>query len=123
MVEQGHLAVEIGSGTVPVLGTPALIGFMESVASDLAQKDLTPEYTTVGVSVKMKHLRASLEGASIEVRAVIKKLKERTAVFKIEAYDSGKLVGSAKHKRVLIHRKQFEKSIGLLSRSEKPGQD
>lgn len=110
-VEQKHLAIEVGSGTVPVLGTPALLAFMENVASNLAQKDLTPDMTSVGIHVDMLHLKASKIGETIEVEASITTRRKKRIYFKINAYSQGKLVGTAKHSRAFVKRKNFEANV------------
>ena len=107
-----HLAIEIGSGNMPVLGTPALIGFMENIASDLIQKDLTPDLSSVGVSIEMNHIKASQLDDVIIIHAKITKRKNKTVCYKIEAFnEENDLLGKAKHKRIIVNRKNFEAKV------------
>lgn len=110
-VETHHLAIELGSGNVPVLGTPALIAFMENIASDLAQKDLAPSMTSVGIYIEMEHLKPSKINDIVEINAKITEQTEKTVSFEIEASHEGQIIGKAKHKRAVVERKKFEKNI------------
>ncbi len=115
-VKKQHLAVEIGSGTIPVLGTPALIGFMENIASDLVQKDLDPHFTSVGIHLDMEHLRPSAIKSLIEIKAKIISKTEKIVKLDIEAFDKEKLVGKASHKRAIINRKEFETKYNIIKK-------
>ncbi len=106
-VKKENLAIEIGSGNLAVLGTPALIAFMENIASDLVQKDIPPNQSSVGVKMDMAHLGPSRLDAEIKINCKISKKKGQSIYFHIEAYDNNKLVGKAKHTRVIIDRKNF----------------
>lgn len=106
-----HLAIEVGSGTVPVLATPALIGFMENIASDLAQKSLAPSETTVGFYIEAEHLSPTARKQEIYIHAQITGIQEKIITFQIEAHQEEKLIGKAVHKRAIINRKEFEKKI------------
>lgn len=57
-----HTAQSLGSGTLPVLGTPAMAALMEQAAANLAQALLPEGWTSVGISLSIEHLAASRWG-------------------------------------------------------------
>jgi len=108
-----HLAVEVGSGTLPVLSTPSMISFMEGISTDLAQKFLTPDKTTVGIYLEVEHMRPCKRGVEVLIHAEITEASEKLVSFKIEAYSNDMLIGKAKHKRAVINRKEFEEKYKI----------
>lgn len=113
-MQEQHLACMIGSGSLKVLGTPALIGFMEGAAHVLAQKNLEPFLSSVGIAINMKHLKPSLQGAQVLIQAFLIKKTEKNFIFNIEAYDNQTLVGIAEHERAIINVEKFKNKIGLV---------
>lgn len=109
-----HLAVEVGSGTLPVLSTPSMIAFMEAVSADLAQKYLNPERTTVGIFLEVEHLRPCGKGVEVTAHSEITDANEKIVQFKMEVFLGETLLGRAIHKRAIINRKEFEKKYGIL---------
>lgn len=61
-------AVALGSGDVPVLGTPRLLAWMEAATVAAAAAHLTGQETSVGVEVALRHRRASAVGATVKVQ-------------------------------------------------------
>ena len=108
-----HLAVEVGSGTLPVLSTTSMIAFMEGISTDLAQKFLSPDSTTVGIFLEVEHIRPCNKGVEITVHSEITEVAGKVVTFKIEAYYQELLIGKAKHKRAVINRKDFEEKYGI----------
>ena len=66
-VTPADTAEALGSGDVPVLGTPRLLAWMEAATVAAMAGRLPAERTSVGVEVTMAHLRASAVGAEVEV--------------------------------------------------------
>ena len=58
-----------GSGLLPVYATPAMIALMEHTASKSVESFMETGYTTVGVSVNIKHLAATPVGMRVQKRA------------------------------------------------------
>lgn len=70
-VTKEMLAVQMGSGMVPVLATPALIACMENACMRLVQPAFGEGITTVGTRVEVAHLAPTPEGARIQVTATL----------------------------------------------------
>lgn len=106
-VNEQHSAIALGSGTLPVLGTPALIAFMEAAAQQEV-KDLTDEETTVGTVMNCQHLKATAIGEDIWCTAKIAEIDGRKISFDIEARNAqGDLIGTAKHERFIVNKQRF----------------
>lgn len=109
-VLDSQTAAEYGSGLLPVFATPALIGLMENTAMKMIE--LPEDSSSVGISINMKHLKASPVGAKISCTANISEVDGRKYCFEIKAFDeSGDLIGEAIHERFVVN---IEKFMGKL---------
>lgn len=111
-VLEKHTAKTVGSGALCVLSTPSLIAFMENAAWSLAEASLPEGSTTVGISIEMKHIKASAVDEEIEVIATHVASEGRKMTFSIEAKDShGDVVGTAIHERCIVDIQKFMSKI------------
>ena len=106
-VEEKDTAEVLGSGELPVYGTPGLIAFMEYGAKESLIPYLASEDTTVGISMEMKHLKASLVGAEILLKVKIIEVSGKKVKFHLRAFEKEHLLGEAHHERVLVNRQKF----------------
>lgn len=107
IVGEKDTAESLGSGDLPVYGTPGLIAFMEYGAKETIAPYLSEEETTVGVAMDMKHVRASLVGAHILLKVKITEVSGKKVKFLLLAYEKEQLLGEAVHERFLVNRKRF----------------
>jgi len=106
-VSENQTAISLGSGTLPVFATPALIALMENTAMKLLS-NLPEGDTSVGISMNMQHLKASPIGAFIECSATISAIEGRKYTFTIKATDAdGNLIGEGMHERVVVNIEKF----------------
>ena len=69
VVTEAHSAAALGSGDLPVLGTPAMAALMEQAAMQAITPFLTPEAeSSVGISLQIAHNRATAIGDTIRRR-------------------------------------------------------
>jgi Predicted thioesterase len=109
-VTNNHTALTLGSGTLPVLATPALVAFMENTAMQLI--DLPEGKTSVGVAIDVKHIKASPVGAEVRCTAEIESQEDRKYTFRITAVDSNDdVVGTAIHERFVVDIERFMNRI------------
>ena len=54
-VTEADTAVAVGSGDLPVLGTPRLVAWLEAATCAVLAEHLTPGSTTVGTRVDVEH--------------------------------------------------------------------
>jgi fluoroacetyl-CoA thioesterase len=88
-VTEADTAAELGSGDVPVLGTPRLLALAEAACVAAVAPNLDEGQTTVGTAVSLEHKRASPVGASLEVEAELTRIDGRRLWFNFIAYGSG----------------------------------
>lgn len=105
--DESRLAVNVGSGTLRVLATPALAAFMEQAAWQLLQPYLSDDITTVGTNINIDHLRATPCGAEIKVIAKLTAAEGRKYDFELEAYDKAGIIAKGKHTRFSVKAQRF----------------
>ena len=101
-------AAALGSGDVPVLGTPRLLALAEAATVRALDGALTPGQTSVGTSVRLEHTAASPVGMRVTVTAQLTGVDGRRVTFAIEAVDAdGTVVGLGTVERVVVDRATF----------------
>ena len=104
-------AIAVGSGDMPVLGTPMMMALMENAAM-LAVRDALPEgCTTVGGHIESSHLKPSKIGDVVRADAEVTKVDGKKIEFKITAYSGDTLLGEGTHLRFIVDRDKFLKKI------------
>ena len=74
-------AAALGSGDVPVLGTPRLLALAEAATVAAVAPHLAPGQTTVGTAVTLEHRRASPVGSGLVIEAELTEVDGRRLVF------------------------------------------
>jgi predicted thioesterase len=100
-------AVSLGSGDLPVFGTPALVALMERAAVNAVAGHLESTETTVGTLIEVTHLAPTRAGADVRAEAELAAVEDRTLVFTIVAFDDRQKIGEARHRRVRVNRSRF----------------
>ena len=101
-------AAALGSGDLPVLGTPRLLAWCEAATLAALAERLGPEQSTVGTRVQLEHTRASPVGAVLTVRAELAHVDGRLLRFEVVAEDeTGAAVGHGQVTRVVVDRARF----------------
>jgi predicted thioesterase len=108
-VTDADTAVALGSGDVPVLGTPRLIAWMEAATVQAAAALLDAGQTTVGTAIRIEHRRATAVGGSVEITAMTPRdVAGRLVTFEVQAVDgSGLVVAAGQIDRVIVDRDRF----------------
>jgi len=107
IIEPRQTAKQIGSGTVGVLASPALMSIMEGTAYRSIESQLPEGFTTVGIQMNLAHKRASKPGEVITCSAEVIKTEGKKIFFSISASDSRGEVGFAEHIRYIVNAKEF----------------
>jgi predicted thioesterase len=105
-------AVNIGSGDMQVLATPAMIALMENAAMLALAPHLPDGCTTVGGHIESSHLRPSKVGEKVTATAVVTKVDGKKIEFKVEARSGETLLGEGSHLRFIVDRNKFLKRLG-----------
>ena len=105
-------AIQMGSGDMPVLATPAMMALMENAAM-LAVADELPEgYTTVGGHIESSHLKPSKIGDVVRAVAEVTKVDGKKIEFKVAAYSGNTLLGEGTHLRFIVDGEKFMSRLG-----------
>lgn len=106
-VAEPDTAAALGSGDVPVLGTPRVLALAERATVAALARALEPGATSVGVRVELDHLAASPVGAVVRVAARLERVEGRRLEFAVELHDRGRLAARGRVTRVLVDRDAF----------------
>ena len=101
-------AVAIGSGSLRVLSTPSMLALMERAASELVERHLPSEQTSVGIALNVKHTAATPIGLKLRAEALITALDGRKIIFEVRAFDEREEIGSGTHERFIVDRIKFQ---------------
>lgn len=106
-VDDAHSALALGSGDLPVLGTPAMVAVMENAAMMALAPHLAADQTSVGTAISIEHTRATPPGATMAARATIIEADGRRVEFEVVAHDPHGTIGSGRHTRFIVNREKF----------------
>lgn len=111
-------AVTMGSGSLQVFATPALIAQMEAATVAAVDPYVRKGYTSVGVEVNVRHLAATPIGEYVTCMAEITRINGKRVELQVRAWDEHALIGEGTIIRYLIDADEF---LSRLDRAEKPG--
>ena len=105
-VGEDDTAVAVGSGSLPVLGTPRLLAWCEA-ATCAALAGLPGGSTSVGTRVEVEHLAPNAVGDDVVVHAEVTERTERTVTFTVEARHLDTLVARGTVTRAVVDSERF----------------
>lgn len=101
-------AFAMGSGSLQVFATPAMVAFMENTATKVIAPLLKIGETTVGTAIDVQHLKAISVGDKVFCKATLVDVVGRQLVFDIVVSDTKEnLIGTARHIRFLVDEERF----------------
>ena len=108
-VTDDDTAAALGSGSLPVLGTPRLLAWCEAATCAAIAALLGAGDTSVGTRVELEHVRASAVGARVEVTASSVFRDGRLHRFSVVARDTdgGRVLGTGEVTRVVVDAERF----------------
>ena len=101
-------AKTMGSGTLDVFATPAMIALMEKTAWESVQPYLEEGSGTVGTLMNVKHVAASPVGMKITCETELTKVDGRALTFSVKAFDEAGLIGEGEHERFIVFNEKFQ---------------
>lgn len=113
----GHSATLPNDDYANVFATTKMIGLMELAAGRLLDKIQNSNELSVGVDVNIRHLNATSIGQEVNAVATYLGKEESLYKFKVEAFDSGGIIGKGTHTRAIIEIDRLMK--GSIRRIEK----
>ena len=106
-VTEDMTAERLGSGDVPVLGTPAILALVEAAAVAAVTDAIDTGQTSVGSSVELEHMAPTLVGAVVTATASLTTVDGRRLRFTFEVADPAGPVARGSHERVVVDRDRF----------------
>ena len=106
-VTDGNTAAALGSGTLRVFSTPAMIALMEKTAWESVTPYLSDGESTVGVSLDVKHLAATPVGDTVTCESELIEIDRRRLVFSLKVTDSVDVIGEGRHERFIVSNEKF----------------
>ncbi len=102
-------AQAVGSGDLPVLGTPRLLAWCEAATCAAVADSLDSTQSSVGTRVALEHLAASPVGQPLEITATVAYVDGRLIRFEVVAVhpEDGKIVAHGEVTRVVVDRDRF----------------
>ena len=105
------LATRLGSGSVEVYATPAMVALIESAAVAAIEPLLPEGQSSVGIALDVKHLAATPPGQQVRARAEVSKVDGRKVTFRVQAWDERELIGEGTHIRFVIDVARFMQRV------------
>ena len=106
-VTDADTAQALGSGDVPVLGTPRVVALVETATVAATARALPPGQTTVGVRVELDHLAPTPVGRTVSAKATLSATDERRLTFEVIVHDGETVAAQGIIRRVLVDRQRF----------------
>lgn len=100
-------AQAVGSGDVPVLGTPRVLALAEAATVAATESRLPSGSTTVGTRVELEHRAATPVGRTVAARAELVKVDGRRLTFEVIVTDGNEVVATGRVERALVDRQRF----------------
>lgn len=106
-VGEDDTAAAVGSGSLPVLGTPRLLAWCEAATCAAIEPALQEGQTSVGTRITLEHTAPSPVGATVQVTASAVHVDGKLVRFSVAARQGARLVGSGEVTRVVVDAGRF----------------
>jgi predicted thioesterase len=112
-VTDADTAQSLGSGDVPVLGTPRVLALAEAATVAATARQMPGGLTTVGTRAEIDHKAPTPVGRRVTALATLAKVEGRKLVFDVAVRDGEDLVAEVRVERVVLERHRFiERALG-----------
>lgn len=107
-VNEDNTAKAMGSGTLDVFATPALIALMEETCWRSVANELEEGSGTVGTLLEIKHTAPTPVGMKVTCESTLTEVDGRRLVFEVIARDAKGVVGEGRHERFVVQNEKFQ---------------
>ena len=108
MVTEQNTALALGSGTVEVFATPAMINLIEYTCARSVEDELEAGQTTVGTNLSISHDAPTPIGMEVSCKSELVKVDGRALSFTVEVVDKQGTVGRGTHDRFIGDKERFQ---------------
>ena len=117
IVTEQNTALSVGSGSLKVYATPAMLALIEKASCEALNGLLNEGETSVGTLLNVKHLAATPVGMKVSATAELIERDGRKLVFNVSASDECGLIGEGIHERFIVYSEKFiEKTNSKLTK-------
>lgn len=103
-----NTARAMGSGTLEVFATPALVALAEQTCWQSVAPELEEGSGTVGVRLELQHTAPTPLGMTVTCESELTGLEGRKLTFQVKLYDQTGPVGEGIHERVIVDDERFQ---------------
>lgn len=112
IVRETNTALAMGSGSLLVFATPAMVALMEQAACNAVADCFDDATTSVGTLLNLTHDAATAPGKKVTATATLVEVDGRRLVFEVTAADEDKQIGKGRHERFVINKEKFLAKLG-----------
>jgi len=109
IVTDDKTAATMGSGTLQVFATPAMIALIEETAWRSVTPYLEEGQGTVGTKLNISHIAPTPLGMAVRCETELTEIDNRRLIFRADVYDEMGLIGTGTHERFIINADKFQK--------------
>ncbi len=95
-------ALAIGSGTIEVYATPAMIALVERACRICVSECLCENETTVGTKVDIRHISATPVSMMACAECELVEIDRKRLVFKVDVFDECGKIAEGTHERFIV---------------------
>ncbi|MBO5073568.1 MAG: thioesterase family protein [Eubacterium sp.] len=107
--KESNSAKVMGSGTMDVFATPAMIALMEKTAWMSVAAELEEGQGTVGTKLEITHDAPTPLGMTVTCESELTEIDGRRLVFAVTAKDeTGTVIGKGRHERFIVWEEKFQ---------------
>jgi fluoroacetyl-CoA thioesterase len=106
-VTDADTAQALGSGDVPVLGTPRVLALAEAATVAATARHLPSGLTTVGTRAEVRHRAPTPVGRRVTVLATLAEVDGRKLLFEVVVRDGAEVVAEVRVERMVLDRQHF----------------
>ncbi|MEO3774932.1 hotdog domain-containing protein [Micromonospora sp. B9E7] len=114
-VTDADTAQAVGSGDVPVLGTPRVLALAEAATVAATATGMPPGSTTVGTRIELEHLAPTVVGRTVRAQALLAAVDGRRLSFEVTVSDGDQTVARGRVDRIMVDRQRFVDRAGRAS--------
>lgn len=107
-VTESMTARIMGSGTLDVFATPAMIALIEETAWKSVAPHLDEGSATVGTSLNIAHVAPTPVGMTVKCETELTEVDGRRLVFSVKVSDECGEIGKGTHERFIINEEKFQ---------------
>jgi fluoroacetyl-CoA thioesterase len=114
-VREDQSARHLGSGSLRVFATPAMILLIEETSREAIEPSLAAGLTTVGVELHVRHLAPTPIGSTVRIRSEVVAVDGNRVMLRAQVWDEVEQVGEAEHTRAIIDLERFQRRVAAKS--------